>query len=263
MRLKRFSILLLDDNADLCRLYKLHIERAGPFVVTVETEGLKARQLAERQLFDLVVIDAKLDYRGHEFGGLRLADDLSSRYGVNSVLVISRFITAELLRAYGTSYEFMEKSGDNNTRHFCEALCRRLIAMRRKQYVFVAMPFASDYLKRYKRGIKPAIQQAGYECIRVDEVQHNRRIHDVIFELVQKAKLVVFAADGANPNAYYEAGFADAMKKEVVIVAASSSELKFDISNRNTIFYGDDDAMLSKRLKSKLDAVRLSEPIGI
>ena len=253
---------MLDDNPDLCRLYKRQIEHTGNFAVTAETDGARARQLAERQLFDVVIIDAKLDYRSHEFGGLRLADDLSPRYGANSILVISRYVTADLVKSDENSYDFMEKSNDLGSNTFCESLCRRLSIMRRRQYVFVAMPFAKGFIKLYRNGIKPGITLADYKCVRIDEIPHNRRIHDVIFELVQKSKLVVFAADGGNANAYYEAGFADAMHKEVVIVASSLAELKFDISNRSCLFYGKRPEMLPNLLAKKLKAIRLSNPVA-
>ena len=49
-----------------------------------------------KQLFDMVIIDAKLDFKGMEFGGLRLADELRPRYGSQSILVVSRFITRSI-----------------------------------------------------------------------------------------------------------------------------------------------------------------------
>ena len=82
----------------------------------------------------------------------------------------------------------------------------------------------------------------------------------MIFRYVEGSKLVVFVADGGNPNAYYEAGFADAMKKEVVIVAKSLEELRFDISNRHTLTYGTRPSSLPRALRGKLEALRLSRP---
>src|SRR5262249_35724839 len=222
------SVLLLDDNADLVELYKAQIEQAGPFRVTGESDGRRARALAERQLFDFLVIDAKLNYKGVEFGGLRLADDLHPRYGTNSILVISRFITAELMHDHGAYYDFIAKGREERGNSFGTALCARLHQMRERQYVFVAMPFDEKFRPIYQR-IKEGITDCSLNCVRADEVVHNRGIHEVMFELVRKSKLVVFVADGGNCNAYYEAGFADAMRKEVIVVASSLDELKFDV----------------------------------
>ena len=93
---KPISILLLDDNPGLAFHYKKGMEHYAGVNVSVETESMRALALAERQLFDNIVIDAKLDYRGFEFGGLRLADDLNRRYGSNSILIMSRYITSHL-----------------------------------------------------------------------------------------------------------------------------------------------------------------------
>ena len=67
----------------------------------------------------------------------------------------------------------------------------------------------------------------------------------------------------SNANAYYEAGFADAMRKEVIVVAKSLGELKFDVANRHTITHGGDPALLATELEKKISALRLSEPLMV
>lgn len=49
-------------------------------------------------------------------------------------------------------------------------------------FAFVVMSFADEAMleKAYDRGIKPAVEGCGYTCIRVDEVEHNRRITDKV-----------------------------------------------------------------------------------
>jgi CheY-like chemotaxis protein len=253
---KVISVLLLDDSPDLVQIYKRQLENAGAFHVRTETDGRRARLVADRQLFDVVGIDAKLDYRGVQLGGLRLADELRPRYGANSILVISRFITQELLREYGGDYEFLDK---NAIAHLPE----KIRDMRKHQYAFVAMPFAEDMTHLYADHIKRGIKEAGFRCVRADEVPHNRQIPQVVFELVEKSKLVIFVADGANANAYYEAGFADAMRKEVIIIAKSSNDLKFDVAQRHTIFYGGRPSGLHRKLITKVSSLRLFHPLTV
>jgi CheY-like chemotaxis protein len=259
---KKLSVLLLDDRAEVVALYRRELERTGRFDVVPVTDGGKARQLAEGRLFDLIVIDAKLSYRGVEFGGLRLADELRPRYGSSSILVISGYIKGELVRERELDLEFMEKQDDSTGRRFGSAVTERLLTMRKRQYVFVAMPFAPKHANLYTRGIVPAVRAAGFQCYRVDEVAHNRGIQNVIFDLVRGSKLVVFIADDANPNAYYEAGFADAMRKEVVIVARALDELRFDIANRHAIFHGHVMKQFRESLTAKIAALRLTPTPG-
>lgn len=125
------------------------------------------------------------------------------------------------------------------------------------------MPYAEEYSRLYHEQIKPGIAKAGFQCFRVDEVAHNRRIQETTFELVEKCKAVVFLADGANANAYYEAGFADAMRKEVLIIVQSVQELKFDVSHRNTIAYGLKPKSLAEEIGRKLKSLRLSHPVVV
>ena len=74
------SVLLLDDNPDLVTYYGERLKRYAGLNVTGETNSLRARALAQRQLFDLLVIDAKLEYRGFEFGGLRYGVGVGLHY---------------------------------------------------------------------------------------------------------------------------------------------------------------------------------------
>ena len=256
-------ILLLDDNADIVEHYKHEIEKVRRFHVTTAFEGRRAQVLAQARLFDTVVIDAKLDFKGLEFGGLRLADELRPRYGSSSLVVVSRYITSELMDLHGADYEFIEKHDGRAGRSFGAELRETIDRLCRDQYAFVAMPFEEKYNALYRIAIKPAVTDAGLRCIRIDEVPHNRRIHDVIYDGVHKSKLVIFVADGANPNAYYEAGFADAMRKEVVIVAEHLEVLRFDVQTRHTITYGHDEAKLRALLTKRIRDIRRYSPPGL
>jgi len=254
------NVLLLDDDPDLAAHYKREIESHSSFRVVAETSSLKARSLAEKQLFDAVVIDAKLDYRGYEYGGVRLADELAPRYGNHSILVISRYVTAEWLRLHGAGYDFLEKHpGYGDPSFFRRELCRRLRSMRKEQYAFVAMPFAREHETVYKR-IKEGVSVAGFKCVRADEVAHTRSMQGTLLELLLKSKFVVFLADGANANAYYEAGFADALKKEVVIVAKDVCNLLVDVRDRLTLIYGDKAESLDRLLAKKISALVTRKP---
>jgi CheY-like chemotaxis protein len=260
---KTISVLLIDDSAELLRIYKRQLLKTGRFLATTETDGRRAHLLAQRQLFDVVVIDAKLDYRGVEFGGLRLADELRPRYGCNSILLISRFITADLMKAHGMQHDFLSKDAGHDAHSFATVLGRTIKQMHGRQYVFVAMPFAKEFESLYREQIRRGVSDAGYRCVRVDEVAHNRRIQEVIFELVENSKLVAFLADGGNANAYYEAGFADAMKKELLIISKTVAELRFDVAGRHTLTYSRGVRGLSRRLAKKIRSLRLSHPIAI
>src|ERR1051325_156493 len=254
------SVLILDDNPDLVTYYSSRLKKYARLYVTSETNSLRARTLAQRQLFDLLVIDAKLEYRGFEFGGLRLADDLRSRYGANSTIIISRYITASFAGVSELSCEFMEKGSGGSGNHFEKGLCTKLRRMQSQQYAFVAMPFGRETASLYQH-IRRGVVAAGLRCVRVDKIPHTRPIQELVFEYVEKSKLVIFVADGGNPNAYYEAGFADAMHKEVILVVRSVEDLPFDIRNRNAVVYGSNPKILEAKIKTMIDAIRFRRPV--
>lgn len=255
------SVLMLDDNAHLVNYYKTRLELRKCFSVTSETESMRARELAERQLFDVLIIDAKLDYKGFEFGGLRLADDLSRRFGHNAIVIMSRYITETMAKISGLNCEFVEKQMGRSTVAFESHLAHRLRDMRKAQYAFVAMPYEEQYANVFQ-AVEQGIAAAGLNCLRMDRIQHNRPIHAAILEAVQRSKLVVFVADGASANAYYEAGFADAMGKEVIVVAQSLDVLKFDIKHRNAILYKNDIRSVTSALRDRIMGLRFSRPVG-
>lgn len=248
-------VLVVDDDNHLLGVYEQMIAATPGFVPTALSDPRRALVHARERLFDLVVIDAKLEYRGDGLGGLRLAEDLHQRYGDSSEVIVSQYITRELMEACGSHFEFLDKGSVPSPKAFVKALCQRMRAMWAKQTVFVAMPFAPEYAALYRAGIKPAVEQLGLRCVRADELSHNRSIHDVMFRELAASKFVVFVADGANPNAYYEAGYAHALGKEVVAVARAHGDLLTDIKHRHTIFHGGQPKRLRDELLKKTRAM--------
>src|SRR5262249_17289729 len=148
------------------------------------------------QLFDVLLIDAKLEYRNTEYGGLRLADELKSRYGTQSILIMSRFITADWMRLYGVDFGFIDKHGIDDPMSFYKRLAERIQGLWRMQYVLVVMSFDKEPTRIYKEHVKPAVESLGLKCVRADEVEHTRYIPSVVFNLVIASKLVILIADG-------------------------------------------------------------------
>ena len=254
------SLLILDDSVHLVELYSQFLMKIKKSIsVTKATTGQAAVELANKQLFDVLVIDAKLEYQGESFGGLRVANVLARRYGDNSIIVMSGYITEATMAIHGRQFEFLSKGsrpGVTTQQEFAKSLVRTSESIRAEQFAFVAMPFDPVFSEMYEKQIQPGIEDAGFQAVRVDKLNHNKPIQEVIFELVSRSKLVVFLADGANPNAYYEAGFAHALGKEVVTIVKNVSDLKFDIANRNTIVYGSKPRSVRASLKQKLLRLR-------
>ena len=126
--------------------------------------------------------------------------------------------------------------------------------------VFVAMWFDGSMDNVYENAIKPAIEEMGYEPIRIDKKEHNNKIDDEIIAEIKRSKFLVAdfsqGEDGARGGVYYEAGFAHGLNIEVIFTCRGSDEgeIHFDTRQFNHIFWKDADD-LKKRLKDRIGAL--------
>jgi hypothetical protein len=73
---------------------------------------------------------------------------------------------------------------------------------------FVAMSYDPALRDVWTDGIKPALEETGYEPIRVDELQHNEKIDDRIIAELRLASLVVADFTQHKGGVYFECGYA-------------------------------------------------------
>jgi hypothetical protein len=87
-----------------------------------------------------------------------------------------------------------------------------------------------DLDKSYNNIIKPAVENAGLECIRADEIQHAGNINVPMYEQLLKADVVVADVSTYNENAFYELGVRHALKPYTTItIAEDGLKFPFDI----------------------------------
>ena len=86
---------------------------------------------------------------------------------------------------------------------------------------FVAMWFDNSMATVFENGIAPAIEDAGYEPVRIDRQEFLGKVDDEIMAEIRKSRFVV--ADfttmeecGARGGVYYEAGFAQGLDIPVI-----------------------------------------------
>ena len=99
-----------------------------------------------------------------------------------------------------------------------------------------------------KDTFKQAIYQAGYIPKIMNEVQSNNYITIDIFNEIRKCDFLVLDTTVDNCGAYYEAGYAKALGKPVIICCKKSKfdaeKDHFDISQINHILWTDLDDLL-------------------
>ena len=83
-----------------------------------------------------------------------------------------------------------------------------------------------DLDKTYRTIIRKAVEEAGLECIRADDVVHSGLIDKPMYELLLAADVVVADLSTSNANAIYELGVRHALRPHTTIVLAEN-EFKF------------------------------------
>lgn len=111
-----------------------------------------------------------------------------------------------------------------------------------KKTCFVVMGFGEktdfetgrklDLDKTYRIIIKPAVEQAGLECIRADDIVHSGVIDQHMYEQLLNADVVIADVSTSNLNAVYELGVRHALRPNTTIILAESEfKYPFDIKS--------------------------------
>jgi hypothetical protein len=128
-----------------------------------------------------------------------------------------------------------------------------------KPFVFVLMPFAREFEDAYKLAIRPAVEEAGAYCERLDEQIFTGNILARLYNQIAKADLLVADMTGRNVNVFYEVGYAHALGKTVLLVTRKEEDIPFDLKHYPHIIYG---SLLDlKENLHKRVAYHLCEPV--
>lgn len=150
----------------------------------------------------------------------------------------------------------------------------RIYELRRNQSnnknVFVSMAF-NDGTKQTREAIRTAIIESGYSPEFIDEIIHNKQIVPEMFRLIRECKFLILDISDPNYGAYYEAGYALGLGKEVIICCnnevfckeyTTKEEKKyakylrphFDIAQKQLLIWSDYDD-LTKKLTEWIKAI--------
>jgi nucleoside 2-deoxyribosyltransferase len=103
---------------------------------------------------------------------------------------------------------------------------------------FIVMQFTPPYNELYGDVISKICQEEfKIKAIRSDEIYGPGIIMGDIEKQIIEAKLVIAEITPANPNVYYEVGFARALRKPTILIAEKGTTLPFDVSPFRILFY--------------------------
>ncbi|MDN5107217.1 TRAFs-binding domain-containing protein [Aliarcobacter butzleri] len=120
--------------------------------------------------------------------------------------------------------------------------------MKTKKICFVIMGFGkkTDYStgnvydldKTYQNIILPSVKNAGFECVRADEIQDSSVIDKSMYALLIHADLVIADITTYNPNAIYELGIRHAVKPQTtIIIKEEDGKIPFDLDHSRIFKY--------------------------
>ena len=112
----------------------------------------------------------------------------------------------------------------------------------------------------WENGIKPGIEGAGYEAVRIDRKEHVNKIDDEIIAEIKRSRFVVsdftHGKGGMRGGVYYEAGFAHGMNIPVIFTCREDilEDIHFDTRQYNHIIWKTPED-LKIRLTNRIAAV--------
>jgi hypothetical protein len=123
-----------------------------------------------------------------------------------------------------------------------------------KNQVFMIMKFGDPVLdSAYRSVYRPVVKRFQLACVRVDEINDSGKISDQILELIAESKYIIADLTGSRPNCYYEAGFAHALGKEIILCINDGEYAHFDLQGHRFIQWRTESDLrkkLGQRLKS-------------
>lgn len=131
--------------------------------------------------------------------------------------------------------------------------------------VFVSMAF-NEGTEKTRETIKKGISDAGFSPEFIDEIVHNQQIVPEMFRLIRESRFLILEISDPNYGAYYEAGYALGLGKEVIICCSKDIFEKdfgedskyrkphFDIAQKQILIW-DDYTDLQKKLSEWIKAI--------
>ena len=115
---------------------------------------------------------------------------------------------------------------------------------------FIAMCFNPD-LNEARQAITRAISDCGYIPIIIDDKEHNNQIVPEIFYEIKQSHFIVADLTKQRNGVYYEAGYAEALNKEVILTCKKEDfeTRHFDIAQKNTIEWISPDDLYTRLVK--------------
>ena len=133
-------------------------------------------------------------------------------------------------------------------------ITKKKSAKKTKVECFVMIPFKSPFDIYYESIYKPAIKSTELEPIRADDLFRPSVIVSDLWDMIQRAKVLLAELTTKNPNVFYELGLAHAIGKPVILVSETMDDVPFDLQQLRVILYDKNDPMWGEKLGKNITA---------
>lgn len=174
--------------------------------------------------------------------------------GVDAVYFLSSLRDQRLISYSGTLAEVGRENSHNVVTIQPEGWARiRELQLRpsgQRKQAFVAMWFNQEMEKFFNDGMRPAIEDDGTKCMRIDLKEHNNKICDEIIAEIRRSKYLVADFTGQRGGVYFEAGFAFGLGIPVIWTVRDDDvqNLHFDTRQYAHITYSTPEELRTKLL---------------
>lgn len=132
--------------------------------------------------------------------------------------------------------------------------------VRSRRQAFVVMKLGDKTLDSAYEGVMiPTLDNSGFSAVRIDSFENSGKIKNQILDEIYNSEVVLADLTGERPNCYYEAGYAYALGKEVILTAKNGTNVHFDLIANRIIFW-DTESDLRVALNNRLKAIRERQP---
>lgn len=190
-------------------------------------EGWYPKTFAEKIDYILLYLSKKNNYLGKEI--VLSSDDVQKLYFCETNEDANIILQIKYINSYLTESGLI--NGLKDMVHFEGLLfsqkyilttkaLERVYELQKKQEnnknVFVSMAF-NDGTKETREAIRSGIVGAGFSAEFIDEIIHNRQIVPEMLRLIRESRFLILDITEPNFGAYYEAGYAAGLGKEVIV----------------------------------------------
>lgn len=108
--------------------------------------------------------------------------------------------------------------------------------------IFILMPFGEAWSDNVSDAIAQACTEVattveGLSWARADDIAEPGRITDQIIAAIETADVIIADVTGNNPNVLFELGYADAVRKPIIVLNQELASTPFDIKDWRQIEY--------------------------